>query len=140
MRGMLWCNDSCGWNSVVILYTVGCLDCAGLLPPALAACDASVLLCSFSQVLVHCSPEFSQTCCIDIQGLCLIPITALSFSLSLSVWLPPSETRSLFPYPVQEKWMLKFVQSYSITTILFYFLLFYSNHLYLHCCSCCGNR
>ncbi|KAF0034476.1 hypothetical protein F2P81_012234 [Scophthalmus maximus] len=43
---------------------------------ALAACDAIVLSRSYAQVLVHCSPEFSQTCCIDIQGLFRIPITA----------------------------------------------------------------
>lgn len=33
---------------------------------------------SFSQVLVHCSSDFPPTCCIDIQGLPLNPI---------SVWL-----------------------------------------------------
>lgn len=86
---------SCGWSRVLFLYIVGCLDCAELVAPALAACDAGVLSCSFSQVLVHCSPEFSQTCCIDIQALCLIPITALPFLL------PPSETCS-----VQEKMAL----------------------------------
>lgn len=82
-------------------FCMGGLNCAGVIPPALA------LACSFSQVLVHCSPEFSLTCCIDIQGLFLIPITALSLFFSLSslspaVWLPPSEalslSLSLFPY------------------------------------------
>lgn len=95
IRGDVMMVYSCGWSRVLFLYIVGCLDCAGLDPPALAACDASVLSCSFSQVLVHCSPEFSQTCCIDIPGLCLIPITALPFLL------PPSETCS-----VQEKMAL----------------------------------
>ncbi len=85
-------------------FCIGDLDYAGLEPPALAAFDAIVLSCSFSQVLVHCSPEFSETCCIDIQGLFLIPITALSPSLSLSVWLPPLQTPFLFPDHVQDKW------------------------------------
>ena len=98
--GVAWC------------LCTGGLRCAGLVPPALAACDAIVLLCSFSQVLVHCSPEFSETCCIDIQGLFLIPITALSLSfclslslflfLSLYLYLSPSFRNSLpFSLPCQ---------------------------------------
>lgn len=70
-----------------------------------------------------------------------------SLFLSHSVWLPPSETPSLFPYPVQEKWSLTLLLSKpkgclnkqnhyiwtemrSIDTVIespnFYFILFYS--------------
>lgn len=80
------------------MFFMGGLGLARTGNPTLAACDVIVLSCTFFKVLVHCSPEFSQTGCIDIQGLFLIPITALSLSLSPSFCIAPSFRKSLsFP-------------------------------------------